>query len=76
MTTAPMAAAESCIVTRFFSAARTLLAHEKASLIGGSYHQPMIDGPATLATAKPISAPTASATPTRNPTEAGGDVES
>lgn len=68
---APTAAQISCIVTNCRKAPRTLAAQENASLIGGSYHQPMIDGPTTLEIAKPMTAPTASETPTRNESDAG-----
>jgi hypothetical protein len=58
------------------SAARTLLAHENASLIGGSYHHPMMDGPITHESENPTTPPTASPTPIRRRREVGGLVKS
>src|SRR5688572_16453601 len=59
-TTAPMPAQISCMVTNWESAWRTLPAHEKASLLGGSYHQLITAGPNKLEPANPTTAPPAS----------------
>ena len=52
-----MAAEINCMVTNWESAVFTLPAQEKASLLGGSYHQLMIAGPTRLQTTKPATAP-------------------
>src|ERR1043165_5677913 len=69
-----MAAETSCIVTNCESAVLTLPAHEKASLLGGSYHQLITAGPMTLHATKPRTAPTAALLAVRFTSDVPGTV--